>query len=310
MEKERKLLTIGQFAALHGINKKTLMWYDQIGLFRPAAVNPVNGYRCYDYHQSAVLETILLLRELDVSIQEIQDFMKDRSAEHLKCLLEEKIAGLDRQLRHLQAVRKTLCGHHQNMVTLLTMDLSDISIVEKEERCYYDKGLRMIEVYKHQFDCLSEIIETIKDRNYKFIIYMDDLSFEDFEIEYKYLKAIIEGGLGKKPDNVLIYATSNRRHLVREKFSDKEDRAEDLHTSDTVQEKLSLVARFGVSIYYIAPNKKEFQNIVRTLAERYHIQMPEEELFLEANKWELSHGGLSGRTAQQFINYLLGFEAE
>ena len=135
MEKERKLLTIGQFAALHGINKKTLMWYDQIGLFRPAAVNPVNGYRCYDYHQSAVLETILLLRELDVSIQEIQDFMKDRSAEHLKCLLEEKIAGLDRQLRHLQAVRKTLCGHHQNMVTLLTMDLSEISIVEKEERC-------------------------------------------------------------------------------------------------------------------------------------------------------------------------------
>ena len=111
------------------------MWYDQIGLFRPAAVNPVNGYRCYDYHQSAVLETILLLRELDVSIQEIQDFMKDRSAEHLKCLLEEKIAGLDRQLRHLQAVRKTLCGHHQNMVTLLTMDLSEISIVEKEERC-------------------------------------------------------------------------------------------------------------------------------------------------------------------------------
>ena len=135
MEKERKLLTIGQFAALHGINKKTLMWYDQIGLFRPAAVNPVNGYRCYDYHQSAVLETILLLRELDVSIQEIQDFMKDRSAEHLKCLLEEKIAGLDRQLRHLQAVRKTLCGHHQNMVTLLTMDLSEICIVEKEERC-------------------------------------------------------------------------------------------------------------------------------------------------------------------------------
>ena len=175
---------------------------------------------------------------------------------------------------------------------------------------YYDKGLRMIEVYKHQFDCLSEIIETVKDRNYKFIIYMDDLSFEDFEIEYKYLKAIIEGGLGKKPDNVLIYATSNRRHLVREKFSDKEDRAEDLHTSDTVQEKLSLVARFGVSIYYIAPNKKEFQNIVRTLAERYHIHMPEEKLFLEANKWELSHGGLSGRTAQQFINYLLGFETE
>ncbi len=135
MEKERKLLTIGQFAALHGINKKTLMWYDQIGLFRPAAVNPVNGYRCYDYHQSAVLETILLLRELDVSIHEIQDFMKDRSAEHLKYLLEEKITHLDQQIQHLQAVRKTLCGHHQNMLALLTMDLDQICIVEKEERC-------------------------------------------------------------------------------------------------------------------------------------------------------------------------------
>ena len=79
-----------------------------------------------------------------------------------------------------------------------------------------------------------------------------------------------------------------------------------MHTSDTVQEKLSLVYRFGVTIYFGAPNKKEFQNIVKTLAERYHVEMPEEELLLEANKWELSHGGLSGRTAQQFIDYLLG----
>lgn len=173
---------------------------------------------------------------------------------------------------------------------------------------YYDKGLRMIEVYKHQFNRLSDVIEEIKDRNYKFIIYMDDLSFEEFEIEYKYLKAIIEGGLSKKPDNVLIYATSNRRHLIKENFKDKEDRAEDMHTSDTVQEKLSLVARFGVTVYYGAPNKKEFQNIVKVLADKYNISMNEEKLYAEANKWELSHGGLSGRTAQHFINYLLGTE--
>lgn len=171
---------------------------------------------------------------------------------------------------------------------------------------YYDRGLRMIEVYKHQFGDLSSVIAQIKDRKYKFIIFMDDLSFEDYEIEYKYLKAIIEGGLEKKPDNVLIYATSNRRHLVREKWSDKEDRREDLHASDTVEEKLSLAARFGVSIFYVAPNKKEYQSIVKVLAEKYHILMEEEELYLEANKWELSHGGLSGRTAQQFINYLIG----
>jgi len=171
---------------------------------------------------------------------------------------------------------------------------------------YYDQGLRMIEVYKHQFQDLNELIAQIKNRNYKFIIYMDDLSFEEFEIEYKYLKAVIEGGLEKRPDNILIYATSNRRHLIKEDYSDKEGIRQDMHTSDTVQEKLSLVYRFGVSIYFGAPDKKEFQKIVSTLAERYGVTLREEELLAEANKWELSHGGLSGRTAQQFIDYLLG----
>ena len=175
---------------------------------------------------------------------------------------------------------------------------------------YYDRGLRIIEVYKHQFQDLNEVIAQIKNRNYRFIIYMDDLSFEEFEIEYKYLKAVIEGGLERKPDNILIYATSNRRHLVRETFRDKEDRDEELHTNDTVQEKLSLVYRFGVTIYFGAPDKKAFQNIVRTLAEKYHIDMPEEELLLKANQWELNHGGLSGRTAQQFIDYLCGQTTE
>lgn len=175
---------------------------------------------------------------------------------------------------------------------------------------YYDEGLRIIEVYKHQFQDLNDVITQIKNRNYKFIIYMDDLSFEEFETEYKYLKAVIEGGLEKKPDNILIYATSNRRHLVRERSGDKLEimDEDDLHSSDTVQEKLSLVYRFGVRIYFGAPNKKEFQNIVKVLAARHGVEMPEKELLLEANKWELSHGGLTGRTAQQFIDYLLGKE--
>ena len=175
---------------------------------------------------------------------------------------------------------------------------------------YYDQGLRMIEVYKHQFQDLNDVIAQIKNRNYKFIIYMDDLSFEEFEIEYKYLKAVIEGGLERKPDNVLIYATSNRRHLIRESFRDKEERDEELHTNDTVQEKLSLVARFGVTIYFGKPAKKEFQEIVRQLAKRNGIEMDEEQLLLEANRWELNHGGMSGRTAQQFIDYLLGMETQ
>ena len=177
------------------------------------------------------------------------------------------------------------------------------SSIKAIANAYYDQGLRVIEVYKHQFKMLNDVIAQIKNRNYKFIIYMDDLSFEDFEIEYKYLKAVIEGGLEKKPRNVLIYATSNRRHLITETFSERDDT---LHVRDTMQEKLSLVARFGVSIFFGVPDKKEFQNIVRVLAIRNDIKLSDEELMAEANKWEMSHGGYSGRSAQQFIDYLLG----
>ena len=175
---------------------------------------------------------------------------------------------------------------------------------------YYDKGLRMIEIYKHQFKDLSNVIASIKNRNYKFIIYMDDLSFEEFEIEYKFLKAVIEGGVETKPENILIYATSNRRHLIKENWSDRNDVVQEngMHQSDTMEEKLSLVNRFGVKINYSKPMKKEFNHIVLELAHKNNIQMDEKELLLEANKWELSHGGTSGRTAQQFINYILGLE--
>ena len=157
---------------------------------------------------------------------------------------------------------------------------------------YYDKGLRMIEIY----------------RNYKFIIYMDDLSFEEFEIEYKFLKAVIEGGVETKPENVLIYATSNRRHLIKETWNDRSDVQVDngMHKSDTMEEKLSLVNRFGVTINYSKPSQKEFFNIAVELCRRAGVTMSDEEIKAEANKWELSHGGISGRTAQQFANYLAG----
>lgn len=180
---------------------------------------------------------------------------------------------------------------------------------------YYEQGLRMIEIYKHQFQDLSNIIAQIKNRNYRFIIYMDDLSFEEFEIEYKFLKAVIEGGVETKPDNVLIYATSNRRHLIKETWNDRNDmeygNSGELHRSDTMQEKLSLVNRFGVTISFSKPSQKEYFEIVKELAKRYDsIRLSEEELCAEANKWELSHGGISGRTAQQFINYLAGKAVE
>ena len=135
---------------------------------------------------------------------------------------------------------------------------------------------------------------------------MDDLSFEEFEIEYKFLKAVIEGGVETKPENILIYATSNRRHLIRETWKDRSDieTTEELHRSDTMEEKLSLVNRFGVTICYSKPSRKEFNNIVVELASKINLDIPEEVLKAEANKWELSHGGVSGRTAQQFINHI------
>ena len=173
---------------------------------------------------------------------------------------------------------------------------------------FYKDGLRMIEIYKHQFKDLSNIIAQIKNRNYRFIIYMDDLSFEEFEIEYKFLKAVIEGGVETKPDNILIYATSNRRHLVKETWKDRDDMSDDgLHHSDTMQEKLSLVARFGLSICYEKPNQKNYFNIVCELAKKHpELRLTQEELCAEARKWELSHGGMTGRAAQQLINHLLG----
>ena len=174
---------------------------------------------------------------------------------------------------------------------------------------YYDQGLRMIELYKHQFPLLSRVISQIKTRNYKFIIFLDDLSFEEHEVEYKFLKAVIEGGVETRPDNVLIYATSNRRHLIRETWSDRSDMEHDgeIHRSDTLEEKLSLASRFGVAINFSSPDHSEFMDIVKTLARRQGITwLSEDALLAQANQWELRHGGLSGRTAQQFINYLAG----
>ena len=173
---------------------------------------------------------------------------------------------------------------------------------------YYDQGLRMIEIYKHQFKDLSAVIAMVKNRNYRFIIFIDDLSFEENEVEYKFLKAVIEGGVETKPDNVLLYATSNRRNLIRETWKDRGDMEHDndVHRSDTLEEKLSLSARFGTRIQYSVPNHNQFKDIVLELAQREGLKVPKDVLLAEANKWELRHGGVSGRTAQQFINYMSG----
>ena len=152
----------------------------------------------------------------------------------------------------------------------------------------------------------SSSIKAILNRYYKdkFIIFMDDLSFEEYETEYKYLKAVIEGGLEKKPDNVLIYATSNRRHLIKETWSERDD--SEINVNDAKQEKLSLVARFGVQILYVHPDKQHYLDIVDGLADQYHLNIDHDELHRLAMEWELRNGGYSGRVAKQFIHMMLG----
>ena len=175
---------------------------------------------------------------------------------------------------------------------------------------YADAGLRIIEIYKYQFRDLSRVIEAVKHRNYRFIVFIDDLSFEENEVEYKFLKAVIEGGVEQRPENVLIYATSNRRHLIRETWNDRNDIEHDgdVHRSDTVEEKLSLAERFGVSINFSTPAPKLYHQIVLELAAReLPGRFPDEaELLKLADRWEIRHGGMSGRTARQFIDYLAG----
>ena len=222
----------------------------------------------------------------------------------------EDLLGYEKQKEELRRNTEAfLAGRHANNVLLYgdagTGKSTSVKALVNE---YFSRGLRMIEIYKHQFEDLSAVLAQVKNRNYRFIIFIDDLSFEENEVEYKFLKAVIEGGVETRPDNVLIYATSNRRHLIRETWNDRTDMEHhgDIHRSDTVEEKLSLSARFGVTINYNAPTPKEFQAIVLILAARQGIRMEEKELLALANTWEVRHGGFSGRVAQQFVNYVEG----
>lgn len=219
----------------------------------------------------------------------------------------DQLIGYKTQKQQLkQNTEAFLAGKKANNVLLYgdsgTGKSSSIKALLNE---YYKDGLRMIEVYKQQFKYLPRIIQELQSRNYKFILFMDDLSFEEFEIEYKYLKAVIEGGLEKKPDNILIYATSNRRHLVKQTWSDRQDQDE-INVNDAKQEKTSLSSRFGVKILYTHPNRQNYLDIVDGLAKQYDLKIDQEELHQKALTWEIRHGGFSGRTAKQFINAMLG----
>ncbi len=167
---------------------------------------------------------------------------------------------------------------------------------------YKNNGLRLIEINSNQIKELPQILEYLSQRGLYFIIFMDDLSFEEFETEYKYLKAVMEGGIEIKPNNVLFYATSNRRHLVREKWQDRES---EVHKDDILNEKLSLAERFGLTLMYNTPAQEEYLKIVREIADQENIKIDENELENRALEWSKWNNGRSGRSARQFIDELL-----
>ena len=221
------------------------------------------------------------------------------------------LVGYDSQKKLLlENTKAFLRGHHANNVLLYgdagTGKSTSIQAIANE---YAAEGLRLIELYKHQFGLIPKILEQIKNRNYRFILFLDDLSFEENEVEYKHLKAVMEGGAEAAPENVLIYATSNRRHLIKETWKDRADMEHDgdIHRSDTMEEKLSLAGRFGLQIYFPNPSFDEYQTIVQTLASRSDAlaAYDPEALRSQAATWQVRHGSRSGRSAQQFINDLL-----
>jgi len=166
---------------------------------------------------------------------------------------------------------------------------------------YASLGLRLVEFASEDLASLSPLLDILKQRGLKFILFIDDLSFEENEVEFKKLKALLEGGVEKKPDNVVIYATSNRRHLIKESF---EGREAEVHPADSMQEKLSLADRFGITLTFSAPDQNDYLAIVKHLAQKEGLAVPEEELKNLALKWELLHNSRSGRTARQFVDYL------
>jgi len=197
-----------------------------------------------------------------------------------------------------------LNGHPANNLLLyVSRGTGKSSTVKAIINEYYDKGLRLIEVDKDKLTDFTKIIEVLKDKNLKFIIFVDDLVFQDGEASYSALKTILEGGIESNSNNIIIYATTNRKHLVKETFDEREN---DVHKSDTIEEKLSLSDRFGITVSFYSPDQKEYLYIVESLVKARNIEVDSEYLRAEALKWVRYYNARSPRTANQFVNYLEG----
>jgi predicted AAA+ superfamily ATPase len=220
-----------------------------------------------------------------------------------------ELVGYERErgplLRNTERFLAGLPAHHALLYGLPgTGKSSTVKAVLNE---YADRGLRLVEVAKEDLKALPRVLGFLRARAPRFVLFVDDLSFEEHEVEYKALKALLEGSVEEPPENVRVYATSNRRNLIRERFSDRDESGandDDVHARDTMQEKLSLSARFGLRVTFPTPDQRRYLEIVAGLAHRRGIKIPAEELEERAILWDRWHAGRSGRTARQFVDEL------
>ena len=220
----------------------------------------------------------------------------------------QELVGTHKELQEvIKNTEMFLLGYPANNVLLYgDRGTGKSSTVKALLNKYFVRGLKLIEVPRNALTDFPEIIALLRRRAGRFILFVDDLSFEDHEVEYKDMKAVLEGGIEAKPDNFLLYATSNRRHLVREYFADRKTTSDEVRMSDSVQEKLSLADRFGITVVFTTPDQRRYLEIVSGLAQQRGLKIDAHDLRRRALQWEMWHNGRSGRTARQFIDHLTG----
>ena len=230
-----------------------------------------------------------------------------RPVEHIDQISLEDLLGYEEEKRILCLNTEAFLAGEKALNALLygergTGKSSSIKAILNR---YADEGLKMIEVDKENLKHLKNLLEMLRNRGGKYILFLDDLSFEDYENEYKSLKAMMQGELEEKTDNILVYATSNRRHFIRENWSDRLDEMGEIHRSDSMEEKLSLADRFGILLTFQRLNQKEYLEMVRFMARREGLVMDDDVLVREALQWEIAGHGMSGRSAEQLMVSLM-----
>jgi predicted AAA+ superfamily ATPase len=255
------------------------------GHYARHGAGPFGRHRCFHWREGR-LRTVS--RPDPVSLAELVAYEQER---------EPLIKNTERFLAGLPA-------HHALLYGLPgTGKSSTVKAIMNE---YADEGLRLVEIKKGDLAELPRLLEVLGGRGQRFVLFVDDLSFEEHEVEYKALKALLEGSVEEPPENVRLYATSNRRNLIRESFSERGDGSagDDVHARDTMQEKLSLAARFGLRLTFPSPDQARYLEIVAGLARERCLVIPAQHLRERALLWDRWHAGRSGRTARQFVDEL------